>query len=251
MEQKKKSQIELDFEEAFGLQEQEEVDSRPVELAFGNGLVFRPIMLKNTDSSGGKIFKDGQLLGSSDISPISSCENGGLFLVFEDKKNRTYRLVDSDGNFSKRVFGKESSQCCNGFARVEIIDEKADRHPVFTFAKIGEDGRILLMKSRFSHASFIDKCGLGRVRLVGEEKFAFVTKKGYVLPYRFCNAEQCSRDGMFNVILDDGSLAKLRTNFDLVKISATGKITVITTLKDFLKKKAEAETVGIEEREEA
>ena len=97
------------------------------------------------------------------------------------------------------------------------------------------------MKQRFVYATFMSKCGLASVVLVGENKFSYVTKKGYVLPYRFIKADDCFRNGMAEVTLLDGRRAFIRENYDIVEIDANNKIKVITTLNQFIESQNNAQ----------
>jgi len=214
------------------------------ELAFGNNLSFIPFRINGSEMTGGYILKDGKLLGTCDVYPINSCETAGFFMIHADRKNKTYRYCDENGNIYNRVYGKRSGPFLHGFARIEIIDEPMDKsqlHPygnysLYTFARRGRNGQLEIMKKRFSHVTFMDKCGLARVILPGEKKYTYVTKDGKVLPYRFSNAEDCFRDGKAEVTLLDGTKAFICDNYDIVKTSLAGGYRLVTTLKKYNEK---------------
>ncbi|MBE7073480.1 MAG: hypothetical protein E7379_00030 [Clostridiales bacterium] len=211
------------------------------EICICEGISFKPKMSRGTESSGGIIYKDGKKVAETDVMPSGSFEDGGFFLVLT-KDKKSYKYCNENGQFTKREFGKKSSPFYNGFARVEIIDEYRaaqymrgkQRPSYFTFAKKGKNGKFMLMKQRFAYATFIDRCGLGRVVVAGENRFAYVTKKGTVLPYRFLHAEDCFRNGMAEVTLLDGRDAFIRANYDIVEFDEQNRIKVITTLKQFV-----------------
>ncbi|MBQ8909200.1 MAG: hypothetical protein IJY90_02835 [Clostridia bacterium] len=239
----------LETDEFNNLDEENKKNLR--EMYFGEGLSFSPFQVRDAYSTGGWVLKDDKLIGMCDLSPVASCEDSGYFLIITNREKGTYNICDAQGHVFKREFGKHSGPFYGGMARLEIIDEPIDKsqlnakgnYALFTFAKVGKDGKLRLMRERFSHATFMDECGLARVMMPGEKTYAYVTKKGKVLPYRFKNAENFFRDGLAPVLTVDGVHAYIRENFDLVQIRRNGSIRVLITLEEYNKQMAEKGTV--------
>lgn len=189
-----------------------------------------------------RVTKGDKLIGVTSAWPIYSYEQGGLFYV-DSKDGKGVQYVNGKGERFKRVYGEGSASMSSGFARVEIIDEEIDKTilqtvgkkdaRVYTFIKLTSEGKIRTMKARFSQACFIDKCGLGRVVVAGEQRiWAYVDRHGKVLPYRFANAEECFRDGLAQVRLMDGRTAFIGDDGHIYRRNSKGKLIYDKTCED-------------------
>lgn len=205
---------------------------------FGEGLVCSRSTPSETKARGIgakiKITKDGKLIGVTSSWPVFSYEQGGLFCV-DSADGKGVQYVNGKGQRFKRVYGEGSASMSSGYARVEIIDEDFDKTKLqtlgkkepklYTFIRLNKEGKVRMMKARFSQACFIDPCGLGRVVVAGEQRiWAYVNRKGTVLPYRFANAEECFRDGMAKVTLIDGRTAYICEDGHIYRKNSSGKI---------------------------
>ena len=214
---------------------------------FGDGLVCtraKPNERVHSKGAGAKIriTKDDKLIGITSAWPVYSYEQGGLFYV-DSKDGKGVQYVNGKGQRFKRVFGEGSASMSSGFARVEIIDEDIDttmlqtlgkKEPkVYTFLRLTKEGKIKTMNARFSQACFIDKCGLGRVIVAGEQRiWTYVNRKGKVLPFRFANAEECFRDGLAKVTLIDGRTAYIGDDEHIYRRTSTGKLVFDPTCEE-------------------
>lgn len=213
---------------------------------FGEGLVCTRAMPTEARIRGVsakiKITKNGKLIGVTSSWPVFSYEQGGLFYV-DSPDGKGVQYVNGKGQRFKRVYGDGSASMSSGFARVEIIDEEFDKTKlqtvgqkaprVYTFIKLSSEGKIRTMKARFSQACFIDPCGLGRVVVAGEQRiWAYVNRKGTVLPFRFSNAEECFRDGLAKVTLIDGRTAYIGNDEHIYRRTSSGKLILDPTCEE-------------------
>lgn len=216
---------------------------------FGNGFSYTSDSMKGVGKVY-KIYKDGKHIGTADVEPTSSFEEGGMFMIFANPAEGTYRYVNEEGKATLAVYGARSAPFRNKRARVQIINEQYDeslletegrRKPaVFSFLKKNKNGTTSIMKLRFSQASLIDEIGYGRVKILGEKNFAYVGMDGKVLPYRFKNGEDLSRDGEISVTFLDGKKGVIIPNGFVYKIEKGQRVPAteyenILTIEDLQK----------------